>query len=735
MLLPLTKGRINSNLMEYLPDDIEAKVEHERLEKIFGKFEPILIILKADDVLAESTLERVKNINDALKESVLVDDVISLFETKYIRGEEGAMLVDPAVDEIPYTDEDREQLREQLVGNPIAYGIVVSEDFRYTTIIVNAAEEVSDEDIIEEIEKIINLNPGPESVYLNGLPYLRYEVQRKATRDLAILFPLGLLIMLLFLYISFREFRGVLLPFSVVLMSIALAMGLMPLLGWDFSLLAVLVPIMMIAIANNYGVHIVARYQELNAKQPQWSMREIIDECLVQLSKPIILTGLTTIVGVIGLVAHLLLPAKQIGIVSSIAIGFALALSLLFIPSIMIRMKKGKPIAIYTTTKKTMLDKILAWSARASTQTPKAVILVFSLVVLIAGIGISKLKVSINLEQMMPRKHQLRISTDIANEYFGGTKIINVLYEGDIMDPKVMGAMDKLETDLKSVEGVGSATSIATVTRIISRALNDEGDELYDRIPDDRQTIAQYIEFYNMSGDPEDFESMVNFDYTQAQVTIQFSAVDIGQFNRIESTIRELASRSEYAKAVAGQCLVEKQISNSIVTGQIYSLIFALLAIAIMLWAIFRSATAGLLSSIPLFASLICNFGLMGWFGFPLDIGNSLLSSIAIGIGVDYTIHLFWRLKYELSLGNKYSDAITRTLTNTGRGIAINAFSVIIGFAVLFLSGMVILQTFAFLIIFSLLICLMCALVLIPAISMLAKPGFLERNGRTSIKY
>ena len=62
-----------------------------------------------------------------------------------------------------------------------------------------------------------------------------------------------------------------------------------------------------------------------------------------------------------------------------------------------------------------------------------------------------------------------------------------------------MGEMGKLETDLKSVEGVGSATSIATVTRIISRALNDEGDELYDRIPDDRQTIAQYIEFYNMS--------------------------------------------------------------------------------------------------------------------------------------------------------------------------------------------------------------------------------------------
>jgi hypothetical protein len=350
---------------------------------------------------------------------------------------------------------------------------------------------------------------------------------------------------------------------------------------------------------------------------------------------------------------------------------------------------------------------------------------------ILAGLGISRLQVSVNLERMMPKKHSLRISTDIANAKFGGTKNINVLFDGQIMEPEVMKAMDSFETQLEEVEGVGGVTSLASVIRIISRSLNDPDSEFYDKIPDSRQAIAQYIEFYSMSGDPEDFEKLVDFDYTKAVLSVQFSANTINDLNRIESRIRALVDKTTSATLVAGQCLIEKEMSNAIVKGQIYSLIFALVAIAILLWIIFRAFSAGLLGSIPLMVTLICNFGLMGWFGFQLDIGNSLLSSIAIGIGVDYTIHLFWRLKYELSLGRNYAEAIQTTLVTTGRGIAINAISVIIGFSVLFFSGMVILKTFAFLIIFSLLLCLLCALVLVPAITIITEPKFLQKNDKS----
>jgi hypothetical protein len=731
MLYPLSKARINPDLMEYLPDDIEANINNEKLEEIFGKYEPILIIFKSDDVLSTETLDRIYQINNELKYSELVDDVMSLFETKYIRGEEGAMLVDPAVRYLPETDDEREQLRLELRDNPLAYKLLVSDDFKYTSIIINANEGVSDEEIFGFIQTMLNEHPGNEPVYLNGLPYLRYEVQLKSTRDLALLMPLGLIIMLIFLYLSFRERRGVLLPFMVVIMSIVLAIGLMPILGYDLSLVAVLIPIMMIAIANNYGVHIVARYQELNAKNPDWTMVQIVTESLKQLSMPIVLTGLTTIIGVMGLIVHILLPAMQMGIVSSVAIGFALALSLLFIPAIMIKMKKGKPIKVYTTGKKSIIDSLLKWSARVAVNTPRRVIYVFVSFMILAGLGISRLQVSVNLERMMPKKHSLRISTDIANAKFGGTKNINVLFDGQIMEPEVMKAMDSFETQLEEVEGVGGVTSLASVIRIISRSLNDPDSEFYDKIPDSRQAIAQYIEFYSMSGDPEDFEKLVDFDYTKAVLSVQFSANTINDLNRIESRIRALVDKTTSATLVAGQCLIEKEMSNAIVKGQIYSLIFALVAIAILLWIIFRAFSAGLLGSIPLMVTLICNFGLMGWFGFQLDIGNSLLSSIAIGIGVDYTIHLFWRLKYELSLGRNYAEAIQTTLVTTGRGIAINAISVIIGFSVLFFSGMVILKTFAFLIIFSLLLCLLCALVLVPAITIITEPKFLQKNDKS----
>jgi len=118
----------------------------------------------------------------------------------------------------------------------------------------------------------------------------------------------------------------------------------------------------------------------------------------------------------------------------------------------------------------------------------------------------------------------------------------------------------------------------------------------------------------------------------------------------------------------------------------------------------------------------------MGWLGIKLDIGTAMLSSIAIGIGVDYTIHYFWRYKYELGLGKSYKEAVATTLITTGRGITINAFSVVLGFVILFVSSFLTIKYFAFLIIFSVLLCLLCALILVPALCLLIKPKFLEKK-------
>jgi hypothetical protein len=196
--------------------------------------------------------------------------------------------------------------------------------------------------------------------------------------------------------------------------------------------------------------------------------------------------------------------------------------------------------------------------------------------------------------------------------------------------------------------------------------------------------------------------------------------------NKIETKVKSLLEGDENVSVIGGYSLVEKELSHSIAKGQINSLIFAFIAILILLTIIFRSISAGILGSLPLLFTVVSTFGLMGWFGIELNIVTALLSSISIGLGVDYSIHLFWRLKSEVKAGSTYSEAIQTSLKTIGRGITINAFSVILGFAVLFLSSFPYIHSFAFLIIVSILLCLVGALILVPAICMLTSPKFLK---------
>ena len=726
--IPLLNTRINSDLETYLPDDTPSIINNNKLEAIFGDSDPVILIFEADDVLNLETLTRIKSLSKTFNTAAEFDGVISLFDTKNIKGEYGAMVVDPAVKRIPKSEKRKEQLREEIRSNELAYKLFVSEDFKYTLIILRVVPGVTDDEVIEAIDKALEAFPGEEKVHKAGYPYLRSQVNTDISRDMMVLMPIGLLIMMIFLFLSFREVRGVVLPISVVTMSIIISLGFFPLMGWELSIITILAPIMMIAIANNYGVHFITRYQELNAGNPDWSMQQITTNVLHHLKKPVVITGLTTIAGVLGLVVHILHPARQLGIAAALGIGFALIFSITFVPAIMAAQKKGKSRKGYIESRKGIINGSLNLFGNISTKWPILTLLVSGSILIFAGAGIVFLEVDSNSDNFLPPRHPFRIATSIANENFGGSKNMTILFEGDIKDPAVLRSMDHYETELEKMPEAGNVFSIASIIRIMSKALNDPGDPLYDTIPDSRDAVAQYLELYSMSGDPEDFDDFVDFDYTKALLNIQFRADTKSALDNVIDKVEELTENDPNRSIIGGYCLVDKEVAESIVRGQYYSLLFAIIIIGILLIIIFRSMQAGFLGSLPLIYTIIALFGTMGWIGIKLDIATAMLSSIAIGIGVDYTIHFFWRYKHELSSGKDYKEAINTTLQTTGRGIVINAFSVIVGFSVLFVSSFLTIKYFAFLIIFSIFVCLICALVLIPALCLVFKPKFLEKK-------
>jgi len=159
------------------------------------------------------------------------------------------------------------------------------------------------------------------------------------------------------------------------------------------------------------------------------------------------------------------------------------------------------------------------------------------------------------------------------------------------------------------------------------------------------------------------------------------------------------------------------------------SLFLAIFVVSIMLMILFRSFFAGIISIIPLGMAMMILFGLMGIMGIELNIATAMLSSIMIGVGIDYTIHFLWRYKEERQNGLDYHEAVKKTLITTGRGITFNALSVIIGFSALLVSNFLPVRFFGFLVFVSILACLIGALIFIPALCIVLKPKFLEPKG------
>ncbi len=724
----IPKAEINSDMKSQLPPGMESRVNTDAIDEIFGGTEMLMVLVQSDDVLAPETLGRVKKLSRQMKRLKGVDKVLSLFELKNIKSEEGAMVVEPAVSRIPRTPGELEGLRQEIRANDIVFGSVVSEDFTLTAIIALLKTDVSDDFIVTEVRQLLEKNPGPEEIFLGGLPYTRFEVSESIQRDLRRLLPLGLLIMLIFLFLCFRQLRGVVLPFIVVLMSIAVSMGLISVLGWKIQVITVLLPVMLVAIANDYGIHLIAKYQEYNTDGNPYTSKDLAKNVFRSLSRPVVLTGLTSIAGMLCLLGHIIIPARELSVLAAAGILFALMASLLFIPAVLSLLPKARPVhkAGEAAGRKRTLERLLGFLGRFVSAYPRAIIILSLVLAVMTSVGIFFVVIDTDPSNYYMPDHPVARSADLVNEYLGGAQNISVVFEGDVKDPRIMQKIDTMEQELLGWPDVGTTTSVARVVRQMSRALHDAGEEGYDRIPDTRNGVAQYFELYSMSGDPDDFEKMVDFPYENAMITARLKTSSTKRLDAILGQIDKMVMDDPDVKLVGGFGAILLELAVGVVNGQILSLILAVLVVGALLMLLFRSVAAGAIAAIPLALSMAVLFGLMGFFGIELNIATALLSSIMIGVGVDYTIHFLWRYREERRQGQEPAGAVKTTLTTTGRGIIFNALSVVIGFAVLMSSGFLPVRFFGFLIVVSIISCLVGALILIPALCLVFRPRFLE---------
>ena len=227
----------------------------------------------------------------------MIGKVTSIFTQKHILPDDGGFEIEPLLVHIPVDSAGQSELISKLKQSGIV-GNLVSNDFNKLCFIgqITSSFAYDEFEFRKRVFELVNRFSSPENFYVSSLPITRATVIEYMQRDLRVFIPIALGLGILLLMISFRSWTGVFLPFFVVGFSIIWTFGIMGWLDMPVAFIGTLIPIMLIAIANNYGIHIISHYYEFSILDPEATRGSILRKTIRKLGVPIFLAGLTTII-------------------------------------------------------------------------------------------------------------------------------------------------------------------------------------------------------------------------------------------------------------------------------------------------------------------------------------------------------------------------------------------------------------------------------------------------------
>ena len=732
LALPIFKIKINPDLESLIPSDDPDVLRMEELEEEFGGLDVIMISYHSDNVFSESSLKLIDELTYELEGLIEIEQVISLTNYEAITSDEETMMVDNFVQDFPKTEAESIALAEQAMKDPMLGRLLVSEDRSYTAIIVYPHPDSEELELVWALEKVIQpLTDAGHDLKMGGMPVIRSQISEDIGHDTAVFIPAGMILIAILLYFSFRSRRGLALPLLVVVLSILGTVGLMTWFGLMLTVITSIMPIMLIAVASAYGIHIITRYFEDCAAEPDEADRKVIVVNVINhMFRPLFLAGLTTVIGFMSLLSHILPAAREMGLLTAFGVALAFVISITFIPAVLVITPRPSAARQQKNTTNRLLSRMLARLGHLVFMHRKLVFITFALITLIAFIGIPRVVIDSNPLNYYHPDSDVRVINNIIDEHFGGSTTMSIVLEGDIKSPEVMDQIEEIQEFLDGRRGVGYTLAITDFVKLMNQAMNGGNPEFY-RLPDSRELISQYLLLYSWESSNGYLDTYVDYEYHQAHIVIRINTMDVYYMVELQDALNEFMDnniRVDNQPKSEGYAVLLGNLMPMMVKGQTRSLMLSVVLAALVTGLIFRSLAAALISAMPLAFAISGVFAIMGFVGVTLNTATSMLSSIMIGVGIDYTIHFIFRFRTEVRNGLSDEDAIVKTLSTTGQGIIINGFSVMVGFAVCMLSTFIPIFFFGWLISVSIFMCLIAALTLLPLVLVLTRPKFIFQN-------
>jgi len=702
--------RMETNLDEYMPKDHPAFVYSDKADERFHIRDAILIAVEHPvSVYNPETLGKIVALEDDLArfKEIEISDIRSLHTADNIVGTEDGLDVQKFYTDVPSTTEEAEGIGRLVRKNTMVYGRLVSRDEKTTLVIVDLAKEQFSEDLYNRILALTEKYRSPERLYVAGRPIVEGTMAILGPRDMARMGPLVILVITLVLFLVLRRLSRTILVLAVVLCSTVWAFGLMLVAGVPVYTVSIMIPVMLIAIGVAYGIHLYNQIDYFTRQHPDADRYSVVSNVIDVIFNPVLFAALTTMAGFISLLTSQVFPVKWFGVFSAFGVFMELVLTMLLIPAgimlsgtrIRIKNEVGKGVLresiSIAKTEETKIERPNGFGSRFADRViahPRLVMFGALIVVGLSIFGLSRVWINSSFLANFEKNSDIVITDAFINKNFGGTSTLNVILDSPDPDtfkkPAVLNLLKEAQMGVLALDKVGDATSITDYLRRMNQVMHEDRMEFYT-IPDDSDLIAQYLLLYEMSGDPDNLWKVVDTDYRGANLTVQLKRDDTQTIRRVVAYFDAYAPRfAEQGISIhyAGSGYKSMVFADLILQGQISSLWMSVCFVILLVAYMFRSWFLGFVAAIPVSIAILVNFGLMGLLNIPLTTSTALISSIAVGIGVDYAIHFIDRYRETLMVTKDPLVSGQFSMSLTGRAVFLNATIVIAGFMVLLFS-------------------------------------------------
>lgn len=638
---------IDDDMMKMLPGNMISKITWDAVQNEFGSTEVIFIAFgkEGQPSLDQKPLKTLWKLSKQLERLSTVDKVMNISTSTRIDNINGFLEIEDLQQKKDLDGDEIESIRNYLINNPNIKKQLLSKNEDFLLTIVQPYDDVGLDkfrnDIVDASKPVLK----DYQVHYGGTAYITGSVPQMIREDVQSLVKAGIFIMVVILLFNLRSIPGVLMVLMVIIFSLVSMIGFM---GWAyhftggdqflFALLNTSMPIILLTIANSDGVHVVTKFfREMRFKK---DVREALETTMDSLLTPIFLTSITTIAAFLTMTLSPLNSLVGYGFCISLGITWAWLLSSLMLPAI-INLKKWD----YNSKAITMPSLFERWVNSGGAMVlkyPKHVFSVGIILVIVGLSGLYKVTVDVNLASFFKPGTEIRDSMAFMDDEMTGSIDLRIRVEGDLKDPALLKRMDSLQSFVETNnEKVSVTYSIANIVKQMHRIVMDD-DPKYEKIPDQRGKINNLFTMYSMSGDPDDLSTLIDYDYSVGLVTV------LSRVMTTEEVFSFVVMVSDYIKSyfndglqvdVTGMIVVIRDMVILIIRSSSLSIISSLLIIGIIASLFFKRILWGLLAIVPLTAAIILNFGLMGHFNVTLNHITAILSSIIIGVGVDFAIH------------------------------------------------------------------------------------------------